>query len=87
LASTTYNADIFPKMREFLDKLVERNYQKRTIAFIENGTWAPTVANQMKAKFEKCKNLTYCENVVKIRASLSLDSESQLKALAYELSK
>jgi flavorubredoxin len=87
LATTTYNGEIFPKMREFIDKLVERNYQKRTIALIENGTWAPVAANQMKAKFEKCKNLTFCENSVKIRASLNSENESQLNAVAYELSK
>jgi flavorubredoxin len=87
LASTTYNAEIFPAMREFIDKLVERNYQNRTIAFMENGTWAPVSAKLMQAKFEKCKNLTYCDTSVKIRACLNSESEEQLNALAEELSR
>lgn len=87
LASPTYNAEIFPPVREFLDKLVERNYQNRVVAFIENGTWAPVTAKLMQAKLEKCKNLTYAVATVKIRASLNDESLAQLNALAEELSK
>jgi flavorubredoxin len=87
LASTTYNAEIFPAMREFIDKLVERNYQNRFVAFIENGTWAPVSAKLMQAKFEKCKNLTFAQTSVKIRACLNAESAEQLNALAEELSR
>jgi flavorubredoxin len=87
LATTTYNGEIFPKMREYIDKLVERGYQKRTIGLIENGAWAPVAANQMKAKFEKCKNLTFCENAVKLKASYCDECKAQVKLLAEELSK
>ncbi|MDE6441449.1 MAG: flavodoxin domain-containing protein [Clostridia bacterium] len=87
LATTTYNGDIFPNMREFIDCLTERNYQKRTVAFIENGSWAPVAANKMKTKFEKSKNLTFTDTTVKIRSALNNESLSQLKALAEELCK
>jgi flavorubredoxin len=87
LATTTYNADIFPKMREFIDKLVERNYQNRTVAFIENGTWAPVAAKLMKAKFEKSKNLTFVESAVKIKSCINSESSAQISALADELCK
>ncbi len=87
LATTTYNADIFPAMREFIDCLTERNYQKRTLAFIENGTWAPVAAKLMQAKFEKCANITYAQTVVKIRSALSADSAASIKALAEELAR
>jgi flavorubredoxin len=85
LATTTYNGGVFPTMREFIDCLVERNYQNRTIAFIENGSWAPVAANGMKARFEKCKNISYTETSVKIRSALNLESEAQLVSLANEL--
>lgn len=85
LASTTYNGDIFPAMREFIDCLVERNFQSRTIAFIENGSWAPVAAGKMKAKFEKCKNLSFALNTVKIRSALNEESLSSLAKLAEEL--
>lgn len=85
LATTTYNGDIFPFMKEFINHLTERNFQNRTIGFIENGSWAPTAAKTMKAMLEKCKNLTYCENDVKINSSLDELSSSQLDALAKEL--
>lgn len=87
LATTTYNADIFPFMREFIIHLVERNYQKRTVAFIENGTWAPTATKVMKNMLEKCKNLTYTESTVKILSALNAESSAQLEALADELCK
>lgn len=85
LATTTYNNDIFPFMRTFIDHLTERNFQSRTVAFIENGSWAPAAAKIMKAMLEKSKNLTYTETTVKILSALDTDSENQLKNLADEL--
>ena len=85
LATTTYNADVFPFMKEFIDHLTERNFQNRTVAFIENGSWAPTATKVMKAMLEKSKNLTYCENTVKILSALSSESETQIDNLAKEL--
>lgn len=87
LATTTYNADIFPAMREFIDCLIERNYQNRRVAFIENGSWAPVAANKMKAKFEKSKNITFAENSVKIRSALNEQSMAELQELAKELTR
>lgn len=85
LATTTYNGDIFPHMREFIDCLVERNYQKRKIALIENGSWAPVAARIIASKFEKCKNISFTENTVKILSALNLESLTQLSALADEI--
>lgn len=82
LATTTYNADIFPMMKFFIDSLVERNYQNRTIAFIENGSWAPMANKIMKQMFEKSKNITYLDSDVKIISSLNEESLSQLNNLA-----
>lgn len=87
LATTTYNNEIFPFMREFINHLVERNYSNRTIALIENGSWAPTAAKVMKQMFEKSKNITYTENNVKILSSLNDESRNQLNLLANELCK
>lgn len=87
LATTTYNADIFPFMREFINHLTERNYQNRTVAFIENGTWAPLAAKTMKAMFEKSKNLTFADTTVTIKSALNADSKQQLGKLADELCK
>jgi flavorubredoxin len=87
LATTTYNGGIFPNMREFLDCIAERNYQDRTVALIENGSWAPVASNGMKARLEKCKNITYTNTSVKIRSALNAESEAQLVALADELLK
>ena len=87
LATTTYNGGIFPWMRHYIDHLVERNYQKRTVAFIENGSWAPCAAKVMKAMFDGSKDITFCENVVTIRGALNAESEAQLRALADELVK
>ncbi len=87
LATTTYNADIFPFMREFINHLTERNFQSRTVAFIENGSWAPMATKVMKGMLEKSKNLTYAENEVKIMSALNEESEKQLEALAEELCK
>ena len=85
LATTTYNADIFPFMRQFIDHLTERNYANRTVAFIENGSWAPMATKVMKGMLEKSKNITYTENTVKILSALNDESNSQLTALADEL--
>ena len=85
LATTTYNAGIFPFMREFIDHLTERNFQNRTIAFIENGTWAPQATKTMKAMLEGCKNLKYTEATVKIMSALNDESRAQLDALSDEL--
>ena len=85
LATTTYNSEIFPFMREFINHLVERNYSNRTVALIENGSWAPTAAQVMKQMFEKSKNITFTENTVKILSALNKDSREQLDNLAKEL--
>ena len=87
LATTTYNADVFPFMRTFIDHLTERNYSNRTVAFIENGSWAPMATKVMKGMLEKSKNLTYAEAEVKIMSALNEASAAQLEALAEELSK
>ena len=87
LATTTYNADIFPFMKEFIHHLTERNYQNRTVAFVENGTWAPTAAKVMAKMLELSKNLTFTETSVKILSALSDESRSQIRALAQELCK
>jgi flavorubredoxin len=85
LATTTYNGGIFPFMNTFIDHLTERAYQNRKVAFIENGTWAPTAARVMKGKLEKAKNLVFAENAVSIKGALSAESENALAALADEL--
>lgn len=85
LATTTYNADVFPFMREFLSHLTERNFQNRTVAFVENGSWAPMATKVMKESLSKSKNLTFAENEVKILSALSLESEKQIDELAKEL--
>lgn len=85
LATTTYNADIFPFMREFIADLLERGYQNRTIGIIENGTWAPMAAKVIKAKFEGSKNISFTDTVVTVHAALNETSEAQIEALADEL--
>ncbi|MBR3033863.1 MAG: flavin reductase, partial [Firmicutes bacterium] len=85
LATTTYNAEIFPYMREFISMLVERGYQKRTIDFIENGSWAPTAMKVMKGKLEGLKDITFTKNNVTILSALNEESTAQLMALADEL--
>ncbi len=87
LATTTYNADIFPFMREFIEHLTERNLRGKTIALIENGSWAPMAAKTMRASLEGCKDITFAENSVKITSALNAESEAQLEALACELCK
>ncbi|MBR3969043.1 MAG: flavin reductase [Clostridia bacterium] len=85
LATTTYNAEIFPFMREFINHLTERNFQNRTVAFIENGSWSPLAAKVMKEMLSKSKNLTFAENTVKILSALNEESSNQLNLLANEL--
>ena len=85
LATTTYNADIFPFMREFIHHLTERNFQNRVIGLMENGSWAPLAAKTMKQMLAGCKNLTFAENVVHIKSALNEQSAGQLEALAAEL--
>jgi flavorubredoxin len=85
LATTTYNTGIFPYMREFINDLTERNYQKRTVALIENGTWAPAAVRVMKSMFEGCKDIRFAENSVTIKSALNDTSLAQLEALASEL--
>lgn len=87
LATTTYNAEIFPFMREFINHLTERNFANRTVAFIENGSWAPLAHKVMKSMLEKSKNITYTENNVKILSALNDESTSQLDNMARELCK
>ena len=87
LATTTYNATIFPYMREFIEHLTERNYQKRTVGFIENGSWAPMAAKVMKGMLEGCKELTLLEPVVSIKSAVKQENMEQLEALASELCK
>lgn len=84
-ATTTFNNGIFPFMREFIESLTERMWQKKRVAFIENGSWAPVAAKTMKAMLEGSKDLTYCENDVKIVSALNDESRAQLEALAEEL--
>lgn len=85
LATTTYNTDIFPFMREFISHLTERNFSNRMVGFIENGSWAPLAVKVMKGMLEKCKNITYTENNVKIISALNEESRTQLEKLADEL--
>lgn len=85
LATTTYNADIFPFMRQFIDHLTERNYQNRTIGIIENGSWAPMAAKVIKGMFEKSKNITFTDTTVTICSAVNEENKAQLEALAAEL--
>ena len=85
LATTTYNGDVFPFMKEFIHHLTERNYQNRTVGMMENGTWAPVAAKFMAKMLENSKNLTFTENNVKVYSALNDDSRAQLAALAAEL--
>jgi len=87
LATTTYNADIFPPMKHFIHHLTERNFQKRTVGLIENGSWAPMAAKVMQKLLENSKEITFAENSVKIMSALNDESLAQLNALAEELIK
>lgn len=85
LATTTYNAEIFPPMREFISELVERSFTNRTVAFIENGSWAIVAAKLMREKLEKCKGLSYTETTVRVESALCEESVGQIERLAEEL--
>ncbi len=85
LASITYNADVFPVMREFLSALCERNYQNRTVGFIENGSWAPLAAKIMRSSLEKCKDITFIENTVTVNSAVKENNIEQIHAMARKL--
>ena len=87
LATTTYNSEIFPPMREFINHLTERNFSNRTVALMENGSWAPLAAKVMKELLVKCKNITYTDTTVKIWSALNKESSEQVTNLAKELCK
>ena len=87
LASVTYNAEIFPCMREFIDCLTERNFRARTVGLIENGTWAPISAKLMRERLSGCKDLNILSQTVKIRAAFGEENAAELEALANELLK
>lgn len=87
LATTTYNGDIFPFMKTFIEHLTERGYRNRTIGLIENGSWAPTVAKTMLKMFEGSKNLTFTDTTVTIKSAVNTENEAQIAALAEELCK
>ncbi len=87
LATTTYNADIYPFMKEFIHHLTERNYQKRTIGLIENGSWAPLAAKVMKGMFSACKDITFTDTTVRVMSALNDESRTQVEAMAEELCK
>lgn len=87
LATTTYNADVFPFMKEFIHHLTERNFQNHTVAFMENGSWAPLAAKVMRSMFESSKNLTFTDTTVRILSALNDESKAQVEALAEELCK
>ncbi len=87
LCTTTYNGGVFPVMREFIEHLTERGYQKRSVALVENGSWAPTAAKGMRKMLENCKELTFAETSVKITGALTDESRAQLDALANELAR
>ena len=87
LATTTYNAEIFPFMRIFIDELLERNFQNKTVGIIENGTWAPMAEKVIKSRLEKSKNITFAENTVHIRSVMTDNNKCEITALAQELLK
>ena len=87
LATTTYNGDVFPFMRTFIDGLTERNFQNKTLAFVENGSWAPVATKVMQSLLEKSKNITYCDTSVKIMSAVNDENVMQIKSLAKELCK
>ena len=87
LATTTYNAEIFPFMNQFIQHLTERGFKNKTVGLIENGSWAPLAAKTMRALLEKCKNLTYTDTTVRIMSALNDESKAQIEALADELTR
>ena len=85
LATTTYNGDIFPAMRSYLEQLAERNFQKRKVALIENGTWAP-MANKLMMKYlEECKELTFAQSQITINSAVNKENAASIEALAQEM--
>ena len=87
LASTTYNGDVFPVMRAFIDALRERGYKNRKVGFIENGSWAPMAAKIMRASLEECKGISFADTTVKVLSALSDESRAAIEALAEEMKK
>ena len=87
LATTTYNADVFPFMREYINHLTERNFSNRVVALVENGSWAPLAAKTMRSMLENCKNITFADTTVKIMSALNEQSAKQIDSLADELCK
>lgn len=85
LATTTYNADIFPFMKEFINHLTERNFRNRKVGFIENGSWAPTASKTMQKMLEDCKDITFADTSVRIMSAVNADNIGQLDALAAEM--
>jgi flavorubredoxin len=85
LATTTYNGDVFPFMREFVNDLTERGYRNRKIGIMENGSWAPVVKNKITKAFELCKNLEFAETVVTIHSAVKEENLEQIKNLAKEM--
>ena len=85
LATTTYNGEIFPFMREFINHLTERGYKNRKVGIVENGSWAPMAARVITKMLENSKNIEFCENKVTIRSALNEESTAQIKALAKEI--
>ena len=85
LATTTYNADIFPFMKEFINHLTERGFKNKTVGLIENGSWAPLAAKTMRSMLEGCRNLEFCENTVRITSAMKDENKAEIKALADEL--
>ena len=85
LATTTYNAEIFPFMREFIEHLTERNYKGRKVGFVENGSWAPMAAKVMKTMLEPCKDMTYMDTTVKILSAVTSENEEQIDQLVTEI--
>ena len=85
MATTTYNADLFPFMKQFIDHLTERNFKNRTVGLIENGTWAPLAAKLMKEKLSGCQNLTWLNTTVRIRSAVNAANKEEIEAMADEL--
>lgn len=87
LATTTFNSDIFPFMREFIQQLTERGFKNKTVGLIENGSWAPQAAKKMKAMLDECKGIIYTDTSVKIMSALNDGSKAQIETLAEELTR
>jgi len=85
LASSTYNGGVFPCMRQFIQELTERNYQKRKVALMENGSWAPVAAKTMSKMLEGCKEISFAENTVTILSAVKPETRAQIEKLAEEL--